>query len=78
MKLEEQNKIVKKELLKLYDMLSNKILEMEKANAPRFEIRKVIGRRSEVQNILEIHYNFHNNPNIPNQLEITCKIGDKY
>lgn len=77
MKLEDQNNIVKNEIEKLHYMFSEKINVMEQMNAPCSEIRRLIDRRSELENILANYYDFYNS-NTPNQLEIACKIGDKY
>jgi len=77
MKLENQNNLVKAEITKLYEMLTTKIEEMKKLNAPRPDVRRVIGQQFAVKVILENYFDFHN-CNQNKEIEVACKIGDKY
>ena len=77
MKLENQNNLVKAEITKLYEMLTTKIEEMEKLNAPRPDVRRVANQQFAVKTILENYFDFHN-CNQNKEIEVACKIGDKY
>jgi len=77
MELENQHNKTKIELTRLYEMLSLKIIEMESVKAPRPNIRRMINQEMAVKTILENYFNFHN-ANQNNEIEIACKIGDKY
>jgi hypothetical protein len=60
MKLENQNNLVKAEITKLYEMLTTKIEEMEKLNAPRPDVRRLAKQQFAVKTILENYFDFHN------------------
>ena len=77
MKLENQNNLVKAEITKLYEMLIIKIEQMEKLNAPRPDVRKVVGQQMAVKAILENYFDFHK-CNQNKEIEMACKIGDRY
>jgi len=77
MKLVNQNNLVKIELKRLYDMLGDKLNHMEKNNVSRPDIRRVANQYYEVQHLLRNYFDLDGTGG-NNEIEIACKIGDKY
>jgi hypothetical protein len=77
MELVNQNNLVKIELKRLYDMLGDKLLHMEKINASRPDIRRVTNQYYEVKHLLRNYFDLDETGG-NNGIEIACKIGDSY
>ena len=77
MTLENQNNLVKTEITKLYEMLGNKINEMKKMNVVNSDVLRLITQQFEVKQILINYFDYYNMGN-NKEIEIACKMGDKY
>ncbi len=75
--LENQNNIVKAELTKLYEMMITKVEKMEKINAPRPDVRRVAEQLMILKSLLENYFDFYNSDR-NKEIEVACKIGDRY
>ncbi len=76
MNLEKQNNRVKEELITLYKMLETKLEQMNGVSE-RYEIRRVDEQMPHVKNILRSYFDFDQTGN-NKEIEVACKIADKY
>ena len=75
--LENQYNLVKSEMIKLHDMLTKKVEEMEALNTSRFQVRSVEAQLCYVNTILKNYFDFFD-CNQNNEILIACKLGDNY
>ena len=59
MNLQDQNNLVRSEMIKLYEMITAKIQIMENLNAPKSDMRRVVEQQLAVKTILENYFDFY-------------------
>lgn len=75
--LQNQNNLTRESLIKLHDMMLEKLNYMESVNAPRADIRRFTEQYYVVRELLRSYFDFDSTGG-NNELMVACVIGDKY
>ena len=75
--LQNQNNLAKYSLIKLHNMMEEKLKDMESINAPRPDVRRFANQYYFVKELLRNYFDFDSTGG-NSEIMIACKIGDKY
>ena len=75
--LQNQNNLTRDSLIKLHNMMEEKLKDMESINAPRPDVRRFSNQYYVVKELLRNYFYFDSTGG-NNEIMIACKIGDKY
>jgi hypothetical protein len=75
--LQNQNNLTRDSLIKLHNMMEEKLKAMESINAPRPDARRFTNQYYVVKELLRNYFDFDSTGG-NSELMIACKIGDRY
>jgi TATA-binding protein-associated factor Taf7 len=75
--LQNQNNLIIDSLIKLHNMMEEKLKDMESINAPRPDVRRFTNQYYVVKELLRNYFDFDSTGG-NSEIMIACKIGDKY
>jgi len=75
--LQNQNNLTRDSLIKLHNMMEEKLKDMESINAPRPDVRRFANQYYIVKELLRNYFDFDSTGG-NSEIMIACKIGDKY
>ena len=75
--LQNQNNLTRDSLIKLHNMMEEKLKDMESINAPGPDVRRFANQYYVVKELLRNYFDFDSTGG-NSEIMIACKIGDKY